>query len=31
MNTRSIVNKLDLFQGYVYSHSPDIIGITETW
>ena len=31
MNTRSIVNKMDLFQNYVYSNSPDIIAVTETW
>ena len=27
----SIVNKLSIFQSYVYSRSPDIIGVTETW
>ena len=31
MNTRSLVNKMDLFQNYVYSNSPDIIAVTETW
>ena len=31
MNIRSIVNKIDVFQNYVYSRSLDIVGITETW
>jgi len=31
INIRSIVNKLSIFQSYVYSRSPDVIGVTETW
>ena len=31
MNVRSIVNKINVFQNYVYSRSLDIVGITETW
>ena len=31
VNIRSIVNKLNQFQNYVYSRSFDIIAVTETW
>jgi len=31
MNTHSIVNKLDPFQNFIYSISPDVIVVTETW
>ena len=28
---RSLVNKLQNFQTYIYTSTPDIIGVTETW
>ena len=31
LNICSIVNKINVFQGFVYSRFPDIIGVTETW
>jgi len=31
LNARSIVNKFDLFEAYVYDINPDIIGVTENW
>ena len=31
INPRSIVNKLKQFQSLVFSKSPDLIGLTETW
>jgi len=31
INIRSIVNKINVFQNNVYSRSPDIICVTETW
>ena len=31
MNIHIIVNKINVFQNYVYSRSPNIIGVTETW
>ena len=31
MNISSIVNKINIFQSFVYSRFPDIIGVTETW
>ena len=31
LNIRSIVNKLSLFQSYVYSSDFDVICLTETW
>ena len=31
LNIRSLVNKLSLFQSYIYSSDYDIICLTETW
>ena len=31
LNICSIVNKINIFQSFVYSRFPDIIGVTETW
>ena len=31
LNARSIVNKFDIFEAYVSSSVPDIIGVTESW
>ena len=31
MNARSILNKLEDLKALVYEHSPDVIGITESW
>ena len=31
LNIRSIVNKINVFQSFVYCTLPDIIGVTETW
>ena len=31
LNIRSIVNKINVFQSFVYCTFPDIIGVTETW
>ena len=31
LNIRSIVNKINILQSFVYSRFPDIIGVTEIW
>ena len=31
LNNRSIVNKINTFQSFVYSRFPDIIAVTEIW
>lgn len=31
LNTRSLVNKLSIFQSYIYSSDFDVICLTETW
>ena len=31
LNIHSIVNKLNVFQSFVYSRTPDILAVTETW
>ena len=31
MNIRSIVNKIHVFQNFVFSRSFDIVAVTETW
>ena len=31
LKIRSIVNKINIFQSFVYSRFSDIIGVTETW
>ena len=31
LNIHSIVNKINIFQSFVYSRFPVVIGVTETW
>jgi len=31
INARSVVNKINQIQNFVYSNSVDILGVTETW
>jgi exonuclease III len=31
LNARSLINKFDIFEAYIASADPDIVGVTESW